>query len=165
MVTATDKEEKDISRIYEVGYLLSADIAEEKVAEETGKIRTIIEKEGGLPISDEFPKLRQLAYTLIKRLGGKNLKVTSAYFGWYKFELSSDFIGKIKSELEKLSSIVRFLLIKTARENTMYVPRPVYRRPELMHKKEPTKPAHEVTHTTGMTDAELDKTIADLVVE
>ena len=104
----------------------------------------------------------------LKRLGGKNLKISNAYFGWVKFELPGETIGKIKTELDALDSLIRFLLVKTVRENTMIQARAVYtRRPEIAPKKETPKadPAKEEVHTTGMTDAELEKTIEELVVE
>ena len=168
MTTKNQSEESDNNRIYEAGFLISPDISEGKLGEEVSKIKAILDKNGAFIISDEFPKLRQLTYVMLKRLGGKNLKISGAYFGWVKFELSRETIGKIKTELDALDSVIRFLLVKTVRENIMIQARAAYtRRPEAAPKKEVLKAdsPKDGAHTTGMTDAELEKTIEELVVE
>lgn len=154
----TVKEKK--AKVYEIGYLLVPTVAEERVASEVEIIKSLIEKNEGAFISEDFPKLRPLAYTMKKSLGGgQNASHDNAYFGWIKFETSSDFIPKIKAELAGNSKILRSMLIETVRENTM-------------SSKIMFKPAESLDKTTKenvpaapVSEAELDKTIDNLVVE
>ena len=155
--TTGDKRQK----IYEIGYLLLPTIAEEHVAAEVEAIKSIIEKREGAFIAEDFPKLRQLAYTMTKPVTGKNLKFDKAYFGWVKFETSTSAISAIKTELEKISNILRFLVITTVRENTMSKERVVFRPASVENPDAPKKPEE----AEKMSEEEIEKTIENLVVE
>ena len=104
-------------KVYEVGYLLLSNIEEDKISDESGKIRDIIEKNGGVFLSEGSPEMKTLAYSMSKEVSGKKQKFNNAYFGWIKFEGNSEMIITVKEELDKLDNILRFLLISTIREN------------------------------------------------
>lgn len=158
-----EEQEKPITHVYEVGYLVAPTISEDKVSEVVTAIKTLLETHGCFVISDEFPKFRQLAYALTKPLGGKNEKYTSAYFGWIKFEATASALSLFRAELEREMRLVRFLIVKTERE--VRVSTRTFFKPRSPVKREPIKTTERPIRGTGMTEAELDKQIEELVVE
>ena len=111
----------DKKTIYEVGFHIATTLPEEKLAGEVTKIKDVLVKAGADTISEEFPKRMQLAYTIEKKTHGGTIKHDSVYFGWIKFEIESDKIAEIKEDLDHNENIVRFIIVKTVRENTMPV--------------------------------------------
>ena len=106
--------------IYEVGYLVVPTMAEDKVTEEVSSIRALLEKTGATILAEDFPKLRPLAYTMERSTETKKNKFNEGYFGWIKFELPVASISNIKKDFDKRPNVIRHLIIKTVRENTMY---------------------------------------------
>ena len=157
-------EEKAPGQVYEVAYLVSSNVPEEKVGDVVSRVKTALEKQGAFVLADEFPRFRQLAYTLIKPLGGKNEKHTNAYFGWVKFEVASGNISNIKDDIESDADIVRFLIIKTTRERKTSVRPQMWRHEAPKREVISTIPTSEKKVPT-MTEAEIDKTIEELIVE
>ena len=150
-------------KVYEIGYLLLPTVAEEHLASEVQTIKSIIEKYEGAFITEDFPKLRQLSYTMRKASTGQILKFDKAYFGWIKFEIASSAIQVIQKELEKNANILRVMIINTVRENTLYTQRTVFRPSPagVIPAGETSKPED----APKMTEEEIDKTIQNLVVE
>ena len=148
------------TKIYEIGYLLTPELLEGAVAEEVNALKTLVlDKLGGIEISSEMPKPIGLAYEMRKKVSGKTERYNKAHFGWIKFELSPESIAGAKSYLEGNAKVIRFLIIKTVRENTLAVKK-APRTGEPARKKtgsESTLPA--------MSEEELDKTIEELVIE
>lgn len=106
--------------VYEVGYLLMPTVPEDSLSAEVSWLHDIIAANNGEIISEEFPKMRTLTYTMEKILESKHQKFNNAYFGWIKFELPVANIKVITHEIEKRSTMLRNLVIKTVRENTLY---------------------------------------------
>jgi ribosomal protein S6 len=126
MKKAIETEAKESeNRIYEVGYVLLSTFPEEKIEAEAARLKKSIESKGGVIIAEEAPYLRDLAYEMIKVIANKNERFTQGYFGWIKFEVGSDEALELKKAFDADMSILRHLLIKTVRENTMYTKRPV----------------------------------------
>lgn len=149
-------------RIYEVGYHLISSIAEENVSIETEKIKKIINAEKATVISEEAPKLRPLAYSIKKAFGGQYKTFDKAYFGWVKFEIPEEAdIKKIDSSLKNFVEILRYILVKTVRENTMYSPKITVfsdkeNKPKIIQLKE-----NKEAKSASM--EEIDKSIDELV--
>ncbi len=143
---------KENQKIYELGYLLVPSIAEENVAKEVETIKSILAKYEAEVITEDFPKLRPLAYAMVKATGSERHKFDKAYFGWVKFEVEGDTAPQIKNELDKNTSVLRFMIVKTVRENTMVSQKVVFK-PE------------EGEEQPKVSEEELDKTIENLVVE
>lgn len=120
MKATEHKETGEKMHIYEVSYLIAPTISEEKVGDEVASIRGILEKSGASIIADGSPEFMGLAYTVERSIESKRQKYNEAYFGWMKFELPVANIANIKSELDKNQSILRHLIIKTVRENTLF---------------------------------------------
>jgi ribosomal protein S6 len=148
-------------KIYEVGYLLLPTIPEEHLATEVQTIKSLIEKHEGTFITEDFPKLRTLAYAMVKPASGVNHKFDKAYFGWIKFEINPGAIPVIQKDLERNTNVLRFMVISTVRENTMTTPKAVFR--PAAEGATPEEGAEEPKEK--MTEEEMDKTIDNLVVE
>jgi len=162
-------------KVYEVGYLLSPNIAEENVLSDSGKIRDIIEKNEGIFLSEGVPEMRNLTYA-IKKSGRGNKQFGTAYFGWIKFEATSESEIEIKNKLDKEENVLRFLIIKTVKENLKnYSLRPAKFLFDKIDKdgkdggkkvaKEDLTEKTEGTEETKEGKQQLDQTIEDLVIE
>ena len=115
---STEKKEGRLS-VYEIGYLLSTSIPEEKIPAEAEALRAIITKAGASVIAEEAPQREQLAYTIrTKNVSGTYNTYDEAYFGWVKFELTSDVVEAVKKAIEILPSVIRMILITTVKEPT-----------------------------------------------
>jgi ribosomal protein S6 len=120
MKNEENTENKDSIQVYEISFLLLPTLPEEKLASEVGLIKSAVEDNGGVFISEEFPKNRALSYPMSKVIQTKKQNFREGYFGWVKFELESESLPKIKKSLESNPHILRFLLIKTVKENTLF---------------------------------------------
>ncbi len=107
-----DREQK----IYELGYLLTPLVPEEKVNEEISVLRGDIEKKKGLIIGEEIAKMRKLAYTIKKPNAGS---FDSVYFGWIKFVIGGEFLSGVRESLKKNAKIVRFLFLDITKEESI----------------------------------------------
>jgi ribosomal protein S6 len=132
--------EKDGSEVYEVGYLLVPTISEENVPEKYGNLKELVVSLSGEVISDEMPRMMALAYPMAKVISNVRNKFTNAYFGWIKFTIGREQITEIKKKLDLDPNIVRFLILKTVRENTIagkrFMRTDVHRRPRVEKKEE-----------------------------
>lgn len=155
----------DEKTVYELGFHIIPSLSEDEVSKEFAEIKAFIEKFGGEIISEGSPKAMQLAYIMAKKQEGKNAKFDSSFFGWVKFEAGPENAISLKEDMDLRKSILRFIIIKTVREDTSIGHRPIIKRteeestqiqkkPEIKTEKEPSKPISE---------AELDKTIEELV--
>lgn len=108
------------ARIYEAGLLLVPSLTPEQSDKSFADIKAFIEKNGGSFISEEVPTLRTLAYEMSKDVTGRRSYYTSAYFGWVKFEGPAELIKTLENHLALSVDVLRSLVIKTVRENTLY---------------------------------------------
>ncbi len=149
-------------QVYEVGYHVLSTVSEADLGARVTAVRDVIESHGGSVIADEYPKFMDLAYTMVKMVANKKSSYSSSYFGWIKFEAIPKEIKAIESTLQQDPLLLRFLLVKTVRENTM-VPKKV-----LMAKRPgdeaSTKQEEKVEERPVLTEEELDKTIEELVI-
>jgi ribosomal protein S6 len=111
-------EASDAMSVYEVGYLITSDVPEEKVPAEVDAIKALITDKKGEIITEGAAHLHTLAYTMVKKIGTVNKRFQNAYFGWVKFSISPENVGEVKNALDARSTILRHLIIKTLRENT-----------------------------------------------
>jgi ribosomal protein S6 len=144
--------------VYEVGYLMVPTIAEENLGAEVTEFKDALKEQGVSFISDEYPKMIELAYEMSRSIANKKQKFSYGYFGWVKFECTPAQARVIKDALDKNEKLVRYLLIKTVRESTMSSKRP-YGKPEGA-KRRTTR-----SEKTGPINEEvIDKEIDALVV-
>jgi len=155
------KEETEAnSKVYEFGYLLVPTIAQDDVPINYGNLKELVSSFGGEVISDEMPKMINLAYSISKVTSNVRSKFTTAYFGWIKFTMSSDKVLELKKSLDLDPKIIRFLLLKTVKENTIAAKRFVrgetYKRPIM-------KKSTENETVVPINKEEIDKEIDALV--
>ena len=146
-------------QVYEVGFHIAPFVGDENVAHEVTAIKDALDKIKALTISDDFPRLRPLAYPIDKQIKGEKKISNEAYFGWIKFEAPTDAIEGFKAEMDKRENVIRYLVIKTVRENTLYGAKFLRDKEAKREKKEEEKnePKQEIS------EAELDKSIESLV--
>ncbi len=120
MKATEHKETGEKMHIYEVSFLIVPTVSEDKVADEFGAIRSEFEAAGATMIAEGFPTPTLLAYIMERTVDSKKQKFTDGYFGWVKFELPVASLSNIKQLLDKRQNVLRHLIIKTVRENTMY---------------------------------------------
>jgi ribosomal protein S6 len=154
-------EESAIGRVYELGYLLASTIPEENVPVVYGNLKELISNMGGIHISDEMPKMTPLAYSMVKVVANVRNKFNTAYFGWAKFTMESDKILELKKKLDLDPNFVRFLILKTVKENTVAAKRYVGR--DTIHRRPKTEKSGESETVVPINKEEIDKEIDALV--
>ena len=142
--------------VYEVGYLMAQSVPEAQLPHEVGLLRALIERHGGVIISDEFPKLIELTYTMYKSLEASKEAFDEAYFGSIKFEMPTTSAAAFEKEFGASKNILRFLLVKTVRENTMFS--------ERVQAAVPAEGESAKIANTKGSQEEIDKSIDALVI-
>jgi ribosomal protein S6 len=159
------KEENEIEgdaveRVYELGYLLVSTIPEENVPAVYGNLKELISSMGGVHISDEMPKMIPLAYQMVKVIANVRSKFNTAYFGWVKFTMNGGKVLELKKKLDLDPNFIRFLILKTVKENTVAAKRYVGR--DSIHRKLKVEKG-EGEKATPINKEEIDKEIDALV--
>lgn len=107
-----------VLRVYEAGYHVASSVKEEDVDGVVATIRTIIEKNGGIFISEGAPALMKLAYPMYQTEKGKRTMHDRAYFGWLKFEAPTTVARELSDALQANKNIIRSMVFVTLREDT-----------------------------------------------
>jgi len=154
----TETTAKEDVKVYEISFHIAPIVGEDNIAREVGEIKGLLEKIKATIISEDFPRLRVLAYPLSKMIDGTKKTFKEAYFGWIKFESEGVSVASLNKEVEKMSNILRYLLIKTDKENTMYVSK--FNQKHDTVSRSPRTP--EVKQVVN--EVEVDKAIDELVV-
>ena len=155
-----DKNNEEDNLIYEIGYHLLPSIDESEIPVQSLKIKSIVEENEGVIISEGMPKMTILSYDISKNIDSKKHKFNKAYFGWVKFELNPSQISGIKSKMEGLTNVLRFIIVKTVKEDTMHTPKiPMFKKEN--NKEEKTE---EHIEKTKASEEEIDKSIDQLVI-
>ncbi len=108
------------SRVYEISFIFDNKLDEEAALKKGDALKQSIATLGGSFISEETPYLRELAYEMIRVQNNINVRFNVGYFGWIKFEMESDKVKEFEKALKLDEETVRFLVVKTLRENTVY---------------------------------------------
>ncbi len=150
--------EKDVQdnaeRVYELGYLLVPTISEEEVPAAFGNLKDLVISLGGAPVSEEMPKLIPLSYMMTKVVSNVRHKFDTGYFGWIKFTMATEAVLELKKKLDLDSNLIRFLILKTVKENTIASKR--FIRPD-MHKRPRTQKTDSGEVATPINKEEIDK--------
>lgn len=156
---AENKERNTEGQVYEIGFHVMPTVPESDVPAIVSKIKSLIEEEEGKVIKEEAPKLQALSYEVSKMIDSKSQKFNKAYFGWIKFEANGSLVTRIKESFQNIPEILRFILAKTVREDTIFHPK------SPRSKKENGETP--IKYTAGIkeiSDAEIDKSIEQLVL-
>lgn len=151
--------EDKTERVYELGYLLVPTLSETDMPVVFGNLKELVSSLGGVAIADEMPKMIPLAYEMVKVVTNVRNKFKTAYFGWVKFTMDANSILELKKKLDLDPNFIRFLILKTVKENTIaakrYVRRETYTRP--------TTKKNENEVAVPINKEEIDKEIDALV--
>jgi ribosomal protein S6 len=159
----TSEPTQNTNRVYELGYLLVPTIPEENVLTTFGNLKELVNSFGGQIISDEMPKKIVLAYTMLKVYKNVRNKFNEAYFSWIKFEMSGDKVLELKKKLDLDPEIIRFLIIKTVKENTIASKRFIHKG-SIRRSAPVAKKDGENETVTEINKEEIDKEIDAMVV-
>ena len=78
--------------------------------------------------------MRELAYEMTRVVNNINVRFNEGYFGWIKFELDGDKVKDLEKGLKLDEEVIRYLVVKTVRENTVYTKRaPVIKAESLVN--------------------------------
>ncbi len=95
--------EAENKKEYEMSYLLTPDIPEDKIDSEAIELKNIITENGGDIVQTNPPEKKRLAYPVRKQ--------NQAYFGIVYFNTDKDGLDKIKKALAFYKKILRFLIL------------------------------------------------------
>jgi ribosomal protein S6 len=161
------QESETILRVYEVGYHVSPSVKEEDVEKVVAEIRDVIEKAGGVFIAEGAPAHAKLSYPISIRHGEKYTEYDRAFFGWIKFETTTEVAAQIDAALKAHRSIIRHIVFKTVREDTrakLKVNVREVRRTDTL-RATARKPEETEKDAAPVSEAELDKALETLIAE
>ena len=167
-----DHNEHTEPRVYELGYHLVPTLAEEQIPAASGAVRGMIERISKDIIAEELPVFIDLAYQIVKTVEHKNKRFNDAYFGWIKFEATPSDIATLEEELKKDDNVLRYLVVKTTRENTFLSKkfpssnaksRDTEMPADVISEEAPVAAVEEAAIAPVAVEDELDKAIEELV--
>ena len=109
---------KDTQTVYELAFHLLPTFSEEEAAAVVTSLKARIESEGGEIISEEAPGQFTLAYDMTRSIENRKEWFSESYFAWIKFTATPENAQTLNTDLTRDERIIRFLLVKTVRENT-----------------------------------------------
>lgn len=109
-------------RVYEASFHINPVLSDDKLESKFQSVKDVIGKASGEIIAEGAPYKLGLAYPIEGEVAGQKRIFDEAYFAWVKFEGGSDTMEAVNSALKSDPEIVRFLTVKTLREET-FVPR------------------------------------------
>lgn len=149
------------TNIYEIGFHLLPTVEEDRVSKIVDEIKKNITENGGSILSEESPKMTSLTYSISKAIETSRSSFDKAYFGWLKFSILPENISKIYSWSKDKPEILRFLIVKTDRENSIHFHKIAAARKEEREAEEVIEKSEEVKQVK---EEEIDKSIEDLVI-
>ena len=136
-------------KTYEIGYLLTPLLPEDKVTEEVSVLRKLVEDSSGLIMSEDQAKMQKLAYPIKQN--------NSAYFGRIKFYAKPGTVGKIKESFEKNDKTIRFIVTESGKERSQQSPR------KIRKITKPTLPAPTIEERKPIKLEEIDKKLEEML--
>lgn len=156
------------SRLYEIGFHLVSTVAPDKVADEFEIIKNLITKNNGEIVKEGEPKLMNLAYMMVKKIGGANHRFTQAHFAWIKFNMSPEDVVVFKQTVDTLVNVLRYIVVKTTDDfehSTAKLVEELEQEVELENSSEATEnvEATEETEEVKGSEKALDEAIDEMV--
>lgn len=125
------------SRVYEISFIFDNKLDEGAALEKSNALKQSIATLGGSFISEEAPYMRELAYEMIRVVNNVNVRFNEGYFGWIKFELDGEKVKDFEKAIKLDEQVVRYLVVKTVRDNTVYTKRaPVIKAETLVNNED-----------------------------
>jgi ribosomal protein S6 len=146
------------SRVYEISFIFDNKLDEETALEKSNALKQSIATLGGSFISEEAPYLRELAYEMTRVVNNVNVRFNVRYFGWIKFEMDGSKVKELEKGIKLDEQVVRYMVVKTVRENTVYTKRaPVIKVESLVNNE-----TDDIVNIDTTSDADI---IADVAPE
>lgn len=166
-ITGAGVEEADSDderTVYELGYHLVPSLSEEEVALRVENFKKAIEAFPGGFIASGGPLSQELSYPMRKMKNGKWREFTRSQFGWVKFTAAPEKVHAWRDILSSDETIIRFLIIKTVREDTMAA------QPLFTEVRGDTRPKERLTDAPTedakpVLEEELDKRLGEILEE
>ena len=136
------------SRVYEVSFIFDNKLDEGAALEKENAVKQSIATLGGSFISEEAAYMRELAYEMIRVQNNVNIRFNEGYFGWIKFTAQADSVKSLDKTLKDDEQVVRYLVVKTVAENTVYTKRTPVMKAETVA---------EIAESLGNTDLASDE--------
>lgn len=111
------------SRVYEISFIFDNKLDEGAALEKSNAIKQSIATLGGSFISEETPYMRELAYEMIRVVNNVNVRFNEGYFGWIKFSMEPAKVKEFEKALKLDEQLVRYLVVITVAENTVFTKR------------------------------------------
>lgn len=111
------------SRVYEISFIFDNKLDESTALGKAEQLKQSIATLGGSFVSEEAPYMRELAYEMIRVQNNVNIRFNEGYFGWIKFEMDADKVKEFEKAIKLDEQVVRYLVVKTVRDNTVYTKR------------------------------------------
>lgn len=162
MSTTEDHKEK---KVYEIGYSILPSIPEENLPQVVSKISTVVKEAGASEFDSEAPIKMDLAYAMSKTVGSRKYIVNEAYVGWMKFEAESSAAEIVKTGLERIEEVLRFLLIKAPRESAFTFAEAMKAKAEKEAPQETSDSDHSETSSSADEVQSSDTVAVESVVE
>lgn len=125
------------SRVYEISFIFDNKLDEGAALGKAEQLKQSIATLGGSFISEEAPYMRELAYEMIRVQNNVNVRFNEGYFGWIKFEMTADKVKEFEKAIKLDEEVVRYLIVKTVRDNTVYTKRaPVIKAETLVNNED-----------------------------
>ncbi len=125
------------SRVYEISFIFDNKLDESAALEKSNALKQSIATLGGSFISEETPYMRELAYEMIRVVNNVNVRFNEGYFGWIKFEMDGAKVKDFEKAIKLDEEVVRYLVVKTVRDNTVYTKRaPVVKAESLINNED-----------------------------
>lgn len=158
----TDNNETIVdNRVYEISFIFDNKLDEGAALKKAETLKQSIATLGGSFISEEAPYMRELAYEMIRVQNNINVRFNEGYFGWIKFSLDGDKVKELEKSVKQDEEVVRYLVVRTVAENTVFTKRaPVIKAENLVDNED--GPTDEAVGTEVNIDTTKD---ADIVAE
>jgi ribosomal protein S6 len=114
-------EVNDNKKVYEVSALFAPELDSAGLSQEVESLKNKLTSLEAEIISSGGPTHIRLAYTVEKHVNNKIRRADFAHFYWVKFAVEPAAIKAVESyfKLELNEKVLRYLLVKTVRENTV----------------------------------------------
>ncbi|MEN9337779.1 MAG: hypothetical protein RIQ41_93 [Candidatus Parcubacteria bacterium] len=125
------------SRVYEISFIFDNKLEESAALEKSNALKQSIATLGGSFISEEAPYIRELAYEMTRVVNNVNVRFNVGYFGWIKFEMDGDKVKDFEKAIKLDEEVIRYMVVKTVRDNTVYTKRaPVIKAETLVNNED-----------------------------
>lgn len=103
------------SRVYELGFHLDPELAQEEVKKAYQAIRALAEEKGAL-VAEGEPQKIPLAYRISRQEPAGRRDFDSAFFGWVAYETSAENHEEVLLSMKGNSKVVRFIDLVTTKD-------------------------------------------------